>query len=143
MDKPAEPATSLPWWLAPWLPAAGTVPHSLNQPILPGWSLVSITEQNSSRPDTEREIVAHESYGRQIGRLIDAVSALVAARPAGAPDDPAFIALEELRLRVEAIKCDVAERRIDTLRDDLAALRRTRPDVFAERAAALRALLDE
>jgi hypothetical protein len=143
MDKPADSASSLPWWLAPWLPGGGTVPQQLNQPILPGWSLISITEQNSSRPDTEREIVAHESYGRQIGRLLDAVAALVAERPAGAPEDPAFAALGALRARIDAIKCDAAERRIDTLREDLAALKRTRPAAFAERAAALRTLLDQ
>jgi len=142
MDKPADSASNLPWWLTPWLSPGGAVPQQLSQSILPGWSLVSITEQNSSRPDTEREIVAHESYGRQIGRLLDAVGALIAERPIGAPDLPALIALDDLRTRIDAIKCDAAERRIDTLREDLATLKRTRPDAFAVRAAALRTLLD-
>jgi len=143
MDKPADPASHLSWWLPPWLTGTVAAPQQLSQPILPGWSFVSITEQNSSRPDTEREIVAHESYGRQIGRLLDAVAALIAERAPEAPDLPEFTALDELRARIDAIKCDAAERRIDTLRDDLAALRRTRPNAFAERAAALRMLLDE
>jgi hypothetical protein len=143
MDKPADSTSNLPWWLSPWLPGGGTAPQHLSQPILPGWSFFSITEQNSSRPDTEREIVAHESYGRQIGRLLDAVATLVAERPSGAAEQPAFVALDELRARIDSIKCDAAERRIDALRDDLAALKRTRPDAFEQRAAALRTLLDK
>jgi hypothetical protein len=75
--------------------------------------------------------------------LLDAVAALIAERPAGAAELPAFVALGELRARIDKIKCDAAERRLDALRDDLAALKRTRPEAFEQRAAALRTLLDD
>ena len=141
MDKSAD--TNLPWWLPPWLTPGVGAPQQLNQPILPGWSLISVNEQNSSDPETEREIVGSESYGRQIGRLTEAVLALVEELPQGARKHPAFTALEELHDRVERIKCDAAERRIRQVGEDLAALKAARPEVYAERVAALRALLSE
>ena len=141
MDKPVEGGSSVPWWLAPWLSSAALAPNQLSQPILSGWSLISVTEQNSSRPETERAIVAEESYGRQIGRLMEAVTALIAERPAGAPKTEAFTALEELSTRIEKIKCDAAEKRVDRLREDLAALKAARPEAYAARVAELRALI--
>jgi hypothetical protein len=68
MDKPADSANSLPWWLVPWLPGGGgNAPQQLSQPILPGWSFLSITEQNSGRPDTERDIVATKAMAGKSG----------------------------------------------------------------------------
>jgi hypothetical protein len=55
-----------------------------NQPINPGWAfgnVVNVTEQNSSAPGTERDIVASISYGKQLGRITDALAALIAERP--------------------------------------------------------------
>src|SRR5688572_2432578 len=54
-----------PWvWLAP---------SQLSQPINQGWSFgnVIVNESNSSAPSTELAIVAEESYGRQIGKLLE------------------------------------------------------------------------
>ena len=51
-------------------------PQKLNQPILPGWTfgnIISVSERNSSSPDTERRIVDQHSYGRQLGHLMDAM----------------------------------------------------------------------
>src|SRR5260370_41076569 len=59
-------------------------PQNVAQSILPGWvfgSVINVTEQNSSAPDTEREIVATHSYGRQLGRVIDALAVLIAELP--------------------------------------------------------------
>ena len=65
----------------------------VDQPINPGWTfgnLISVTEQNSTSPDTERDIVAAHSYGRQLGRLMDAVAGLIAELPEASRQAPAF-----------------------------------------------------
>lgn len=55
------------------------VPAALTQPINPGWIFgnVSITNENSGDPEVEREIVRTASYGRQLGRLSEAVAVLI------------------------------------------------------------------
>ncbi|HET7525129.1 MAG TPA: hypothetical protein VFK10_04235 [Burkholderiaceae bacterium] len=131
--------------LAPWrllLQSFALVPQSLTQPINPGWTfgnLIQVTEQNSSAPDTESQIVSRHSYGRQIGRLMDAVELLLervddAARSDARAQD--FIALQR---DVQAIKQAQAAAHLRRLRDELVALRRDHPDACRE----LRALLDE
>ena len=54
-------------------------PQKLMQSFNNGWSFANLTinSMNSSAPDTEQAIVAVESYGRQIGKLLDAVDLLV------------------------------------------------------------------
>ena len=59
-----------------WSSLMNLAPQFLSQPINPGWTLgsvINITENNSSAPDTEREVLSHHSYGRQLGRIIDAL----------------------------------------------------------------------
>src|SRR5262249_42009991 len=73
-----------------------TAPRNLVQPILPGWvfgNMINVTEKNSSAPDTEREIVAAHSYGRQLGRVMDAVATLIAELPRAKQDATAFALL--------------------------------------------------
>jgi hypothetical protein len=127
-----------PWWAKPWF-----APERLQQAILPGWSFGTITvnEQNSSAPDTEREIVSAESYGRQIGKLLDAVACLIAAE-GGADGEPALEAVLALRGRVERIKRDAAVRRIEQFERDLRHLRTTDRQAFQVRIEALRTLID-
>jgi hypothetical protein len=123
----------------PWLGKAA--PDTLVQPILPGWSLINITENNSSAPDTERRIVAQDSYGRQIGRIMDVVAALVAERPKDAPAGKAFSDFETLRKRVEKEKTQAAADRLTRVREDLERLKQEDPKAYAVQVAALRALL--
>jgi hypothetical protein len=52
--------------------------------------VTNITEQNSSASDTEREIIAAQSYGRQRGRIMDAVAVLVADLPKERQGEKAF-----------------------------------------------------
>ena len=134
----SSPSDLFPW-IWPW--NAKLAPDRLAQDILTGWSLISITENNSSAPDTERRIVAQESYGRQIGRLMDAVGALIAERPPGAPSREAFTALAALQKRVEAAKMEAAVDRLTRIREDLALLKVEKPEVYAEQVKALRAIL--
>jgi hypothetical protein len=74
-------------WVQAMRPGGSIAPQILNQQVLPGWSLVSITNENSADPEVERRIVQEASYGRQIGRMMDAVAALVAeAAPDSVPE---------------------------------------------------------
>lgn len=74
-------------------PPASLAPQMLSQPILPGWTFadtVNVTEENSASPETERQIVSRYSYGRQLGRVLDAVNGLIAERPDTAPEPPSI-----------------------------------------------------
>jgi hypothetical protein len=85
-----------PWPAWPFPPSAPAAADELVQPINPGWTfgnLVSVTEQNSSSPDTERDIVAVESYGSQLGRVIDALAELIIEQPQATQNKPALRAL--------------------------------------------------
>ena len=59
---------------------ASFAPASLTQPINPGWIFgsVHITNENSADPAAEHRILETASYGRQLGRLMDAVAVLIA-----------------------------------------------------------------
>ena len=65
-------------------------PDWLGQTINPGWTLagVVVNPQNSSAPAVEQSVLSHHSYGRQLGRLMDAVEALLDAAPAKVANDP-------------------------------------------------------
>jgi hypothetical protein len=61
-------------------------PDRLYQPILPNWfdnwSLVRIDMGASANPPLERHLIARVgSYGRQIGKLVEAVEVLAAKLP--------------------------------------------------------------
>lgn len=139
-------AALAPWRLAlqttqamtpPWLLA----PQTLTQPINPGWTfgnLIQVTEQNSSAPDTEQAIVRRHSYGRQIGRMMDAVELLLEHAPAAVQKDKRATDLKKIQRDVDAIKREQAAQRLQRLRDELAELKRA--DVKAW--AALRAEVD-
>jgi hypothetical protein len=134
MTSTSKPSTTSPtfnWPMSPldfferMLPVA---PDKLDQQINPGWTfgnLISVTEQNSSAPDTEREIVAAHSYGRQLGRIIDAVTALIAEQSEAEQQNPAFKQLAELQDQIAKIKSRSAARRLDRFATDLAELRKT------------------
>ena len=134
--------------LAPWrlllqaTQAMTLTPHNLMQPINPGWTfgnLIQVTEQNSSAPDTEARIVSRHSYGRQIGRLLDAVELLLERADDDTRHDPRARDFSALQRDVGAIKRAQAAARLRRLRDELVELRRDHPEAWRE----LRALLDE
>lgn len=114
----------------------------LVQPILPGWHFgdVIVNEANSSAPETERRILAQESYGRQIGKLMDAVCALIQLQ--GGPDKaPAFRELLSLRDRIEALKAQPADEDVAEINRGLERLKARNPQRYAKTVQALRALL--
>ncbi len=108
--------------LFPWLDLA---PENLNQSILPGWSFMTVNEGNSSAPGTEQRIVAGDSYGRQIGRMMDVMAFMLKGTPS---NDPAFVAavadFEHMKARIDEIKLDAQKRRQAQLVEDLLALKR-------------------
>jgi hypothetical protein len=113
-------------WPWPW---SAFAPQQLSQPINTGWTfgnLVQVTNANSSAPDVERDVVSHHSYGRQIGRLMDAVVALSEDVP-GASKDPRVKALREIATKVEKIKREAEKNRANELLSELRALKHADP----------------
>ena len=134
--------------LAPWRSMArmaqawpNVAPQTLLQPINPGWTfgnLIQVTEQNSTAPDTEQAIVRRHSYGRQIGRVMDAVDLLLERADADTRADARAEDFEALQREVAAIKRERAVERLRGLRDELISLRREQPEAWRELQALLR-----
>lgn len=143
----SKPMWDWPSWMKGSLPNPLDVvaaPQNLVQPILPGWvfgSVTNITEQNSSAPDTEREILAAHSYGRQLGRVTDVLAVLIARVPTEEQENEAFKAFTELRDEIAEIKEKATARRLDRIVADLTTLRDTKPEEFERIAATLRDVL--
>jgi hypothetical protein len=143
-----DPADWLGWWSELWRQAYGRTaglpslaPQVLSQPILPGWMFagsVNVTEENSSSPETEREIVSQYSYGRQLGRVIDVLSELIERWPGGVPADRAVQRFAELRDDIGTIKAQGIARAIS----ELAELKQSNPPENARLAPKLRQVLE-
>ena len=136
---PTSLSEAASWWKWPmqqwhW-PALA--PQQLTQPINSGWSLVSVTHNTSSAPDIERDVLQQHSYGRQIGRLMDAVSALAERLPAAARADERIAEFETLARDVERIKQSARLPHIERLRKDLDALRLEDPKAYSQLKAKL------
>ena len=112
--------------------------------IIEGWPPVPhaliLNEHNSSAPDTEHAILSEESYGRQIGKLLDAVHELIKDKP-GSDSNVALRDITVLREKVERVKRNAAASRIDQLRRDLELLKASDKVEFQKRIEGLRALL--
>jgi hypothetical protein len=130
-------------WLRAWQTALFAAPQQLYQPILPGWSLMTVNETNSSAPDTEARIVARDSYGRQLGHILDALSVLISERPKHLPPVDAFERLEELKRRIDTAKKDAAIARLNRVRNDLLLLKEKDHDEYERQIAALKAALGD
>ena len=117
---------SNPFWLFPW----NLAPTSLNQPILPDWSLQHITVNYQGNPAIEKDVASHvASYGKQLGIITEAVLALAD----GGPDKSKRIErLRKIAKKIEDIKQEH--------RSDLAAAAQQAMESLAEkdRAAAAR-----
>jgi hypothetical protein len=115
--------------------SAGLAPGNLNQPILPGWTFgnsIVVNETNSSSPETERQVVAQDSYGRQLGRVIDALVVLINERPAGSPQVDALTDLQTLSAKIDAIKEQTLQARAQRLAGELAMLKRDHDREFQQ-----------
>ena len=116
-------------------------PEVLNQPILPGWTF-AINNVNSSAPQTEAAVVAQNSYGRQLGRIADALAVLLRERDdIRADKDVAdFLAM---KTEIDATKPRAAEHRLDQIRADLLTLRSGDPARYESLRAALLSALNQ
>jgi hypothetical protein len=114
-------------------------PKVLEQTILPGWTF-AINNVNSSAPQTEVEVVARHSYGRQLGRIEDVLDLLLRTRDDLAADQR-VVDFGKMKIEIDVAKTKAAEDRLDQIRADLASLRADAPDRYEEvRMALLREL---
>lgn len=128
-------------WMRAWMSWSGA-PQNLVQPILPGWSFGNITvnEENSSSPATEQEILKTASYGKQLGRLMDAVGVLVDRAQARA-DDPAFGPFQDLRREIDSVKNAQIEKGVEQLSRELTQLADRDKALYDKMIAKLEAVL--
>jgi hypothetical protein len=114
----------------------------LNEPILPNGTFagVVINQNNSSDPQAERDIVSEQSYGRQLGRLMDAVAVLISERPAESKECAELKDLLELKEKIDKIKNKAARSRFERVKTDLARLKLNAPKEYQERIDELDAL---
>ncbi|MFZ1950550.1 MAG: hypothetical protein WB037_24115 [Pseudolabrys sp.] len=142
-----SPIWDWPYWMKGSVPNPLDVfaaPQNLEQSILPGWvfgGVVNVTEQNSSAPNTEREIIAKQSYGRQLGRIMDALVVLIAEQQKEGRKAKAFDKFMELDREINAIKTQAAASRLEHVIADLATLKENEPKEYDRIAATLRHVL--
>ena len=127
-------------WLRNWQTVWRLAPDNLAQSILQGWTL-NINSNNSAAPQTEVDVLARYSYGRQLGRLCDVVEALLAQSQGKKPNATAIAEFLEMKRDIDTVKAKGAERRVARIGKDLQALKQADPAEFERTKAALRRLL--
>lgn len=127
-------------WLRTWQTVWRSAPENLVQPILPGWTF-NINSRNSSAPQTEADVVAKHSYGRQIGRMADALELLVAGQYGNSPTDKRLADFLTMKREIDEVKKDAAAARLEQITKDLALLQTQDEAQYARLRDALRAAL--
>jgi hypothetical protein len=112
---------------------------TFNEPILPGWT-VNIDSGNSTAPDTERDILETTSYGKQLGKLTDAVAQLIALVPTQEQDE--FREFAEMKKDIDGVKKRSMDKRMARVKVELARLKETDPAEFELVRASLRDVLN-
>ena len=142
---PAEPTE----WLRSWSEAMRSVPQSMPQSFMqainPGRNFgptFTLNRGNSSAPQTEVEVLQRHSYGRQLGRISEALELLIEERARTSPKDKRVDDFLKMKAEIDAVKLDTAAARVDGLRADLAALKKSRPAEYKKLKDALRKVLD-
>jgi len=142
-DPTALLATPFLWPMAvarSWSSLLNLAPQSLVQPINPGWTLgnvINITENNSTAPDTEREVLNKHSYGRQLGRIMDALTLVLEA---GVVDRDSLSDAKrkrlddflELKKDIDDVKVQEAMKRVARIKSDLEFLRERHSVAFGQ-----------
>jgi hypothetical protein len=95
-----------------------------------------VNSHNSSAPQTEADVLERHSYGRQLGRIADALAELIADRP-DAGDTGALRQFLDMKADIDAIKAGNAEARVQRLLADLDLLKALRPEAHARLKAEL------
>jgi hypothetical protein len=109
-------------WVNKWPVLWPVAPQFLTQPILPGWTF-NINSNNSTAPQTEVDVVAKHSYGRQLGRISDALAALIEERPRKTPKDKRLAAFLEMKQDIDEVKEHAAAARVRQIINDLAVIK--------------------
>jgi hypothetical protein len=129
MAETTTPSWDPASWLKQWSSAMQLAPNTLVQPILPGWTL-NVNAFNSSAPQTEADVVSKHSYGRQLGRISEALAILVDARDPKRSDER-FEDFRTMTDDIDKIKAGNAEARVARLLADLDLLKVLRPEAHA------------
>lgn len=129
MAETTTPSWDPASWLKQWTSAMQLAPNTLVQPILPGWTL-NVNAFNSSAPQTEADVVSKHSYGRQLGRISEALAILVEARDPKRSDER-FEDFRTMTDDIDKIKAGNAEVRVARLLADLDLLKVLRPEAHA------------
>lgn len=117
------------------LSSASRFPRTFEQPIQPGWTIAGtvINETNSGDPAMEHAIVGKQSYGRQIGRMADALAVLIEeAKPTVRRND-AITAFTEMKDKIDKIKRETEDARFKKVLADLEALQKNDNETFQKR----------
>ena len=131
-----DPAEWMRTWQAVWRGAQ----DNLVQTILPGWTF-NINSSNSTAPQTEVDVVAKHSYGRQIGRMSDALELLIEERHGKTPKDERFSDFLTIKHEIDNVKQDAAATRIERITKDLALLKAQDEEQYVRLRDALREAL--
>jgi hypothetical protein len=119
-------------------------PDVLAQNINP-WT-ININSNNSSAPGTEQRILARHSYGRQLGRLLDAMDVLMDDLEARQPSISRDEHVKDFRLlkdEIDDIKLKAAQRRLESIEADLKLLRGANEKAYRALKERLRELVRE
>jgi hypothetical protein len=110
--------------------------RSFTQPILPNWTF-NIDSNNSSSPQTEADVVAQFSYGKQLGKINDALAWLIAHRE-DAANSAALSEFTTMKNDIDLAKAESAAKRLEQTAHDLTALKISNPLEFRRVSAVLR-----
>ncbi len=127
-------------WLRMWQNAWRGAPANLSQPILPGWTF-NINSGNSSSPQTEADVIARHSYGRQLGRMADALELLISNAPGDVGQHKQFLDFLTMKEDIDEVKQDAAVARVERIIEDLAVLKTQNETQYARLRDALREAL--
>ena len=127
-------------WLRTWQTVWRGAPDNLVQPILPGWTF-NINSANSTSPQTEAEVVARHSYGRQIGRMADALELVLVEKYGKASEDKRVADFLNMKREIDQVKQHAAAARIEQITKDLAFLKTRDEGQYARLRDALREAL--
>lgn len=147
MPLPSDTGTWLAqpmnYWYAALRPffALYAAPRSLDQSILP-WTFAGlvVNENNSSDPATEQAVVTRDSYGRQLGRISDALACLIDTLAEDEKKNKAIEAFLGMKAQIDEIKDKAQAARFDKVLSDLADLRQRDERTFYERVERVSAL---
>lgn len=141
-DTPRFPwtGTAPAEWLRTWQAMWRVAPDNLAQSILQGWTF-NINSGNSTAPQTEVDVVAKHSYGRQIGRMSDALELLITESQGKTREDKRVADFLTMKREIDTVKQDAAAARIERIVKDLALLEAQDQEQYVRLRDALREAL--